>query len=75
MHPFLDTSQIEELSNFDVIEALKEDPSFRWNDIDFDDESNDFETLLSSPNDFWKCLTFSLSAILSVGMKMVYQFH
>lgn len=60
MHPFLDTSQIEELSNFDVIEALeasksifKEDPSFRrWNDIDFDDESNDFETLLSSPNDF-----------------------
>ena len=52
MHPFLDTSQIVELSNFDVIEALKEDPSFRWNDIDFDDESNDFETLLSSSNDF-----------------------
>ena len=52
MNSFLDAPQIEERSNFDVIEALNEDPSFRWNDIDFDDESNDFETLLSSPNDF-----------------------
>ena len=52
MNPFPDTPQIKELSNFDAIEALNEDPSFRWNDIDFDDESNDFETLLSSPNDF-----------------------
>jgi hypothetical protein len=52
MNSFLDNPQIEELSKFDVIEALNEDPSLRWNDIDFDDESNDFETLLSSPNDF-----------------------
>jgi hypothetical protein len=52
MNPFLDTPQIEELTKFDVLESLNEDPSLRWNDIDFDDESNDFETLLSSPNDF-----------------------
>ena len=52
MNPYIVEQQIDELSNFDVIESLNEDPSLRWNDIDFDDESNNFEILLSSPNDF-----------------------